>query len=150
VTIERNGKDTIPRNVSPRFESTGVVIPKIWYETADRVNRAFTRLLVFSDRGKFHLYPDRIIYSGRKLKIEMNNIQMISLHNPGFATKWVPYIRIDHIDNSGVLRIDFFMRGAWTIFTASKETKRLCEYLYNRYYPMIHRNRSWYPQYPLL
>ncbi len=109
-------------------------ITGVWFEKSDRVDKAFTRLMVYSERGNLILRPQEIVYFGKKINFVMNPLKEISLYEPKhFATKGVPYIKIDYIDPQNKQQTAYFIKGAITTFKAKKETEKLYQKLQNQY-----------------
>jgi len=109
-------------------------VTKVWYETPERVDKSFTRLVVYSDKGKFVLRLNEIIFIGNKTNFTIKKIQNISLYEPKkFATKGIPYIKIDYNDEQDNAKSAYFIHGAFSIFTAKEKTNQLYQKLLNKY-----------------
>jgi len=94
----------------------------IWYERPDRANK-FWRFLIYYDSGYFLLGKNDIRFVGGKKHILMKNLRSISLSLPEkWATKGVPYIRIDFENEYNMWDVAFFMKSAVTIFGANSGT----------------------------
>lgn len=96
-----------------------------WLETPDRVDKVFTKLMVFSDRGTMVFTNKRIIFHGRRYFLSIEMITYVGRHKIWFKIgTGKGYVRIDALNRFGQIQTFFFAGGGafvWNIARRSNE-----------------------------
>jgi hypothetical protein len=115
-------------NTSYLFPEERVIdtFQKVWLETSDRIDKAFSKSLIYLDSGWMLFTNMRIIYQGKKFLFPIDRIAFIGRHRlRGKFGMGEGYIRVDALDPSNQMQTYFFLGGGVWIWTIKRRTNEL-------------------------
>ena len=99
---------------------------KVWFESAERIDRLLTRGAIYSDSGWMVFTNMRIIYHGRKFLFPIDKIVFLGRHPvPGKIGIGEGYIRVDAFSPTNRVETYFFMGGGVWIWTIKRRSNEL-------------------------
>ncbi len=102
------------------------VFYKVWLETPDRVDKLFTKFLIYNDRGILVFTNIRIIFQGAKYFFPMQILSNVSRHRmPGKVGTGEGYVRIDSLNPHGQLQTLFFAGGGMWVWSVARRSDEL-------------------------
>jgi hypothetical protein len=100
--------------------------PKVWLETPDRINRVFSKAMIYTDSGSMLFTSFRIIYQGTKFFFPMEKITFVGRHKvPGKIGMGQGYVRLDTPDPAGMIQTIFFLGGGSFVWTVGRRSDEL-------------------------
>jgi hypothetical protein len=99
---------------------------KVWFETPDRVDKVFSKAMIYLDSGLMVFTNMRIIFQGKKFLFPIDRITFIGRHDvPGRFGMGEGYIRVDALDPTSRIQTYFFLGGGYWIWTVKRRSNEL-------------------------
>lgn len=99
---------------------------KVWFETPDRVDKVFTKAVIYLDSGWMVFTNMRIVYHGRKFLFPIERIVFVGRHKiPGKIGMGMGYVRVDALDPSNHIQTHFFAGGGAWVWTVARRSDEL-------------------------
>lgn len=102
------------------------IFHKAWFESPDRVNKFFSKAVLFIDTGSLIFTNMRLIYQGKKFFFPIEKITFIGRHKiPGKFGMGQGYVRVDAVDPANYIHSYFFAGGGTWVWTVARRSDEL-------------------------
>ena len=102
------------------------IFHRVWFETPDRVNKVFSKAMIYADTGGLVFTNMRLVYQGRKFFFPIERITLVGRHKiPGKIGMGMGYVRVDALDPSNYIQTYFFTGGGNFVWTVARRSDEL-------------------------